>query len=638
MSIDCVPGVVYKQLIDELSKDYCWNKLAEHVAKRLGFTESIWIKSLENNGLNNVKRLPAENLLDQLNMRMCTVGILCNLLEECNLLRALSVFHQPEPLIITEQPNCDEADVNIALGEYFKLRCQAIGLPPPSYVWYHENLPLENQNSEEINLFIDNIEREGGYKCLIAQYDLDGLTLDKKFTNTVYLKVKPTRVLIKLQPLPFVEVEKDNVLELICNAESHPEPKYQWFRDNTKLEGQTFNILRIEGFQAKHEGKYYCQITNDISEIYSNKSIVVIDLPREKAVAKIALLIANEDYDHHEKLKTPKNDVAKLAELLEQIGFQVISLMNLTVNQMKNAMKLFCSVLSDGVYGLFYFAGHGFKMQESYMLAVDAPMSFLRSDAICESELLAMVLPTDPALLVVILDTCQTVPPKESNPDIHKELPTVNEYRSRKNLRNLIQAYSTSSHRPSYERANTDYGLYVTHLCKYITRDIPVQKIFEETGKSIDIWFKGKERNQIPMFALTITKPFRLTDAIYAGNLPAVIIELKDLITFPIKTCKLTFKQNEIHCNLIVSQLMKPYLNMVKLNVSVIDGLDINFYNSVAIQRNNLFRSSQRNEFHVHNPQINKGPLVISIERNGVPIGATLFQIMDFVPTLLCKL
>lgn len=72
---------------------------------------------------------------------------------------------------------------------------------------------------------------------------------------------------------------------------------------------------------------------------------------------------------------------------------------------------------------------------------------------------------------------------RELNPDIHKELPTVNEYRSRKNLRNLIQAYSTSSHRPSYERANTDYGLYVTHLCKYITRDISVQKIFEETGK-----------------------------------------------------------------------------------------------------------------------------------------------------------
>lgn len=46
------------------------------------------------------------------------------------------------------------------------------------------------------------------------------------------------------------------------------------------------------------------------------------------------------------------------------------------------------------------------------MLAVDAPKLYLRSDAVCESELLAMSLPNDPALLVVVLDTCQTVPPK----------------------------------------------------------------------------------------------------------------------------------------------------------------------------------------------------------------------------------
>lgn len=62
--------------------------------------------------------------------------------------------------------------------------------------------------------------------------------------------------------------------------------------------------------------------------------------------------------------------------------------------------------------GLFYYAGHGFKMQESYMLAIDAPASYLRKDAICESELLAMLLQNDPTLLVAILDMCQTVPPK----------------------------------------------------------------------------------------------------------------------------------------------------------------------------------------------------------------------------------
>jgi len=64
------------------------------------------------------------------------------------------------------------------------------------------------------------------------------------------------------------------------------------------------------------------------------------------------------------------------------------------------------------IAGLFYYAGHGFKMQEGYMLAVDAPESYLRKDAICESELLAMLLQNDPALLITILDMCQTVPPK----------------------------------------------------------------------------------------------------------------------------------------------------------------------------------------------------------------------------------
>lgn len=46
------------------------------------------------------------------------------------------------------------------------------------------------------------------------------------------------------------------------------------------------------------------------------------------------------------------------------------------------------------------------------MLAVDAPAPYLRKDAICENELFSILLQNDPALLVTILDMCQTVPPK----------------------------------------------------------------------------------------------------------------------------------------------------------------------------------------------------------------------------------
>lgn len=63
------------------------------------------------------------------------------------------------------------------------------------------------------------------------------------------------------------------------------------------------------------------------------------------------------------------------------------------------------------VLALFYFAGHGFKMQENYLLSVDAPTNFLRKDSICESYPLSSMLKSDPALLVVVLDMCQTFPP-----------------------------------------------------------------------------------------------------------------------------------------------------------------------------------------------------------------------------------
>lgn len=76
-----------------------------------------------------------------------------------------------------------------------------------------------------------------------------------------------------------------------------------------------------------------------------------MDLPRLKAVAKAALIIANGEYEHHECLSNPKNDAAYIGNLLKEIGFEVICLMNLTISQIRNAIKLFSESLVGGVYG-----------------------------------------------------------------------------------------------------------------------------------------------------------------------------------------------------------------------------------------------------------------------------------------------
>lgn len=640
MELDALPANIYKELVYELNQDAGWRTLGIYVSKELGCFESenIFIRELEENKFSN--QTPAEKLLFELNIKMCTVGILSSLLENCGLLNALSVLSSPEPLVITQQPNekLISDEIEIALGEKLKLICKAIGMPPPNYLWYHGNIPLTEHTSEELTFKITKLSEEGEYKCKIYQICRDGSFTNEQYSESIFVKIKPSAVVIEEQPQPTLYVKEGEKLVLNCKANSHPKPRFQWFRDNTKLDDQSSNTLSINNFTAKEEGKYYCYIFNEISDVYTQRSYVMMDLPRQKAVAKIALLIGNEDYQHHTKLSTPKTDVARIAKILEEIGFTVICLINLTLIEMKNVISVFSEALVEGVYGLFYFAGHGFKMQENYMLPVDAPEVYLRNNAICESQLLSVILKNDPALFVTILDICQTVPSKDVNPEIHKEIPLVNEYKGGKNLRNLIQAYSTSSHRPSYERSGNECGVYAKHLSKFLDMDIPIIKVFEEVGKSIDTWLKGKARNQIPMVSSTITKPFRLTDSTSGNKPPPGFSKISQLIVFSEKIVDVTFEKCEIKGKILISPFMKPYLNIVRITLLNSDNYDVNFYNSVPSERNCLYQNLKQKECWVHNPQFTKGPLVICLLKNGVPIGATLFDFMDYIPPLLHRL
>lgn len=55
---------------------------------------SSWIKMVQNKTATR-NETPAEKLLFELSIKMCTVGIICTLLENCNLPRVLSILHLP---------------------------------------------------------------------------------------------------------------------------------------------------------------------------------------------------------------------------------------------------------------------------------------------------------------------------------------------------------------------------------------------------------------------------------------------------------------------------------------------------------------------------------------------------------------
>lgn len=59
------------------------------------------------------------------------------------------------------------------------------------------------------------------------------------------------------------------------------------------------------------------------------------------------MLIGNAD----EVLKKPINDIVKLAQKLKSVGFKVISLINLSAEDMLKALEIFSDLLEEDVYG-----------------------------------------------------------------------------------------------------------------------------------------------------------------------------------------------------------------------------------------------------------------------------------------------
>lgn len=89
--------------------------------------------------------------------------------------------------------------------------------------------------------------------------------------------------------------------------------------------------------------------------------------------------------------------------------FQVVSLVNLNLEEMRQALVEFCKLLVKDTYAVFYFAGHGFERSgRSYLMPIDATNSYLPKENMATAEVLSAMQATDAKLNVVLLDCCRT--------------------------------------------------------------------------------------------------------------------------------------------------------------------------------------------------------------------------------------
>ena len=133
--------------------------------------------------------------------------------------------------------------------------------------------------------------------------------------------------------------------------------------------------------------------------------------------ARIALVIGNGAYQHMDPLRNPPNDVKLIAAALEDVGFAVSLLVDVTRRQMDEATEDFALQLDEAgrqTVGLFYYAGHAVAYGgKNWLLPIDADISQgadIEYESISSGWVLGLMESARNATDLLILDSCRDSP------------------------------------------------------------------------------------------------------------------------------------------------------------------------------------------------------------------------------------
>ncbi|NWU73134.1 MALT1 protein, partial [Pterocles burchelli] len=308
------------------------------------------------------------------------------------------------------------------------------------------------------------------------------------------------------QPRPCRLAEGDT-LELECGAIGNPPPQYQWFRNRRPVEGAQGPQLQVKLVTTAERGSYSCRVFNLFHEVWSREVDVEIgegsgqtsvapapcggqqghpapspapSSPIPAATDKVALLIGNMHYLHHKQLQAPMVDVHALAALLRQLDFKVVSLLDLRKAEMQMAVNEFLLLLDKGVYGLLYYAGHGYEnFGNSFMVPIDAPSSYTSAHCLCVQRVLQRMQQRRTGLNIFLLDMCRK---RNLNDDVIPQLGALQV------TANIVFGYATCADAEAYELSQGELsnGIFVTFLKRWLLEDekitVLLDKVAEDMG------------------------------------------------------------------------------------------------------------------------------------------------------------
>ncbi|XP_050800626.1 mucosa-associated lymphoid tissue lymphoma translocation protein 1 isoform X1 [Gopherus flavomarginatus] len=463
---------------------------------------------------------PSWSLLRLMGERGCTVVELVEFLQALEHTEALQCLSPPGIKIVV-QPD----PKSVVSGRTVKLCCWATGHPFLHYQWFKQEKEVPHGNSPELIFNPVSVSDSGFYICRVnsdssfvfsrwAQLDVCDL---QGVSYGSLVGLPENKIHVCNQPQSQNLMVGDTLI-LECGAVGNPVPHYQWFRNGFPLTNGNRKVYTVSYVDMEHQGTYWCRVFNDQDNQESKKIEVMIgrkamavecteeefsslgkpDLQeqsadRPSAIDKVALLIGNMSYWNHPQLKAPMVDVYELTNLLRQLDFKVVSLLDLTESEMRNAVDEFLLLLDKGVYGLLYYAGHGYENYgNSFMVPIDAPNPYRSANCLCVQNILKLMQEKETGLNVFLLDMCR----KRNEYD-----DTILILDALKVTANIVFGYATCQGAEAFEIQHSGLanGIFMKFLKERMLEDKKITVLLDEVAEDMGKCHltKGKQALEI---------------------------------------------------------------------------------------------------------------------------------------------
>ncbi|XP_073925830.1 mucosa-associated lymphoid tissue lymphoma translocation protein 1 isoform X2 [Castor canadensis] len=512
--------------LDRAPEGRGWRRLAELAGSRGRLRlscldlEQCSLKVLEPEGS------PSLCLLKLMGEKGCTVTELSDFLQAMEHTEVLQLLNPPG-LKITIHPESKA----VLAGQFVKLCCRATGHPFVQYQWFKMNKEIPYGNASELIFNTVHVKDAGFYVCRVnnnftfefsqwSQLDVCDVTeVTESFRGNVD-GISESKLQICIEPRS-QKLVPGSTLVLQCVAIGSPIPHYQWFKNESPLTHETKKLYMVPYVDLEHQGTYWCRVYNDRDSQESRKVEIIIDElnnlghPDNKeqttdqplAKDKVALLIGNMNYWEHPKLKAPLVDVYELTNLLRQLNFKVVSLLDLTEYEMCNAVDEFLLLLDKGVYGLLYYAGHGYEnFGNSFMVPVDAPNPYRSENCLCVQSILKLMQEKETGLNVFLLDMCR------KRNDYDDTIPILD---ALKVTANIVFGYATCQGAEAFEIQHSGLanGIFMKFLKDRLLEDKKITVLLDEVAEDMGKCHLTKGRQALEIRS-SLSEKRALTDPI----------------------------------------------------------------------------------------------------------------------------